>query len=61
MPHSALSLNEVLQRTGLDKRNLVQLTADGKFPAAIPLGPWTTGWSERDVTHWVQARNKPAD
>ena len=58
MTYSALSLNEVMQRTGLSKKELTRLTAAGEFPAALPLGPWTTGWSERDVTRWLQSREQ---
>ena len=56
MAYSALSLNEVVQLTGLSKEELNRLTAAGEFPAAIPLGPWTTGWPEKDVQRWLKER-----
>ena len=58
MAYSAMSLNEVMQRTGLSKEELTRMTSEGKFPAALPLGPWTTGWSERDVSEWLQTRDE---
>ena len=58
MAYSALSLSEVIQRTGLGKEELLALTASGRFPAALPLGPWTTGWSERDVLTWLKQRKE---
>ena len=56
MTYSALSLNEVVQMTGLSKEELNTLSAAGEFPAAIPLGPWSTGWSEKDVQRWLNER-----
>ncbi|MEM7465915.1 MAG: AlpA family phage regulatory protein [Pseudomonadota bacterium] len=58
MAYSALSLNEVIQRTGLSKEEISKLITAGKFPVAIPLGPWTTGWSERDIEEWLSKRAK---
>ncbi|MGR8948029.1 MAG: helix-turn-helix transcriptional regulator [Gammaproteobacteria bacterium] len=56
MAYSALGLNEIIQLTGLSKDELNELLAAGEFPAAIPLGPWSTGWAEKDIRRWLQCR-----
>lgn len=53
MINGALTLNEVIQQTELSRDMLLGLIKCGQFPPAIPLGPWTNGWSERDVKAWL--------
>ncbi|MGF1720455.1 AlpA family transcriptional regulator [Vibrio kyushuensis] len=49
-----LRLKEVMLITGLSKSSIYRY-ADGKaFPKSIPLGGRSVGWSESEISGWMQ-------
>ena len=45
----------VLACAGVSKSTLGRLVAQGRFPAAIPLGACATRWVEHEVAAWLRA------
>lgn len=55
MPERVLRRTEVEARTGLSRSTLYSMMAKGKFPAAIKLGLRAVGWSETEISDWLEA------
>lgn len=53
-----LTLQQVLALTGCARAQFDALYRDGDFPRGVPLGPWATGWSEREVREWLSRRRR---
>ena len=51
-----LTLGQVLGLTALTRAELDARITAGSFPAPLPLGPWTFGWSEAAVSDWLAAQ-----
>jgi prophage regulatory protein len=48
-----IKLEEVKRRVGLGKSMIYQLIKAGRFPAPYKLSPFTSRWSESEVTRWI--------
>ncbi|MGR8919169.1 MAG: helix-turn-helix transcriptional regulator [Gammaproteobacteria bacterium] len=55
-----LTLAQVAARTGLSTADVHALGRDGRFPAPLPLGPWSFGWVEAEVERWLASRGRVA-
>jgi prophage regulatory protein len=47
---------EVLARVGLSSSTLYAMTAEGEFPAPIPIGRQAVAWLESEVDAWIKKR-----
>ena len=56
MPDLIYRLPAVLARTGLSRSGLYEAMNRREFPASIKLGPRAVGWSESEITAWLEAR-----
>lgn len=56
MPERVIRRPEVEARTGLSRSTLYAMIAAGAFPAPIKLGLRAVGWSEAEISDWVDAR-----
>jgi prophage regulatory protein len=52
---------EVLARTGLARSTIYAMIAAGTFPRPIRLGVKAVGWSETEITAWLDARKAERD
>src|SRR5882757_9990945 len=48
-----IRIPEVLRRTGLSKRMIYRLEAEGRFPRRRKLGLRAVGWPESQVSVWI--------
>jgi prophage regulatory protein len=55
-PPCVLRLPTVMHRTGLSRSTIYQRVREGSFPRQIVLGPRFVGWSESDISAWIQER-----
>ena len=51
-----LRLPDVKKRTGLSRSSIYAFMKDGKFPQSSRLGRRSIGWSELQVTEWVNSK-----
>lgn len=51
-----LRLTEVKEVTGLSRSTIYQYIKDGLFPPQIKLGLRCVGWTEKDVTMWIDSK-----
>ena len=56
MPNTIYRLPDVKARTGLSRSTLYAMMAEGRFPKPIKLGERAVGWSEAEVSDWIEAR-----
>lgn len=49
-----LRLAEVMQRTGKSRSSIYDAISRGMFPAPCPLGPRSVGWSEQEITLYIE-------
>lgn len=56
MSDSILRLPAVKARCGLSRSSIYKRVAEGDFPAPVPLGGRAVGWSEREVSEWIESR-----
>ncbi|MCE2747350.1 MAG: AlpA family transcriptional regulator [Rhodobacter sp.] len=56
MPDLIYRLPAVLARTGLSRSGLYEAMARNEFPQSIRLGPRAVGWSESEITAWLESR-----
>ena len=56
MAKRIIRLPKVQARTGLGRSSIYAGTADGTFPAQIPLGSRAVGWDEDEVSAWIEKR-----
>lgn len=56
MPDLIYRLPAVLARTGLSRSGLYEAMARNEFPQSIRLGPRAVGWSEAEITDWLESR-----
>lgn len=49
-----LRLPEVLNRTGLKRTTVQNLTKAGQFPRPVRLSNRAKGWPESEVVQWIQ-------
>lgn len=55
---SILRKPEVVRRTGLSAATIRRLELAGKFPKRLLLSAQAVGWSEREVTDWIESRSR---
>ena len=55
-PDQIQRLKAVLARTGLSKSGVYEAMNRREFPASIKLGPRAVGWSEAEITAWLESR-----
>ncbi|MFZ5620689.1 MAG: helix-turn-helix transcriptional regulator [Pseudomonadota bacterium] len=60
MSDSILRLPAVKARCGLSRSAIYQRIADGNFPAPVPLGGRAVGWSEQEISEWIESRIQDA-
>lgn len=53
---SLVSMNGVVAMTSLSRTMLNRLRADGRFPAAVPLGDRRVAFVKSEVSEWIAAR-----
>lgn len=53
-----LRLTEVKDITGLSRSTIYQYIKDGLFPPQIKLGLRCVGWTENDVTNWIDSKKQ---
>ena len=46
----------VCERTGLQKRMVYRLIAEGKFPRPVQISARSVAWPENEIDEWVKAR-----
>ena len=51
-----ISLDKVMEMTGLARSTIYKHMANQYFPKAIQLGMRCVGWVESEVLEWIQAR-----
>ena len=56
MTHRVLRLPEVIEKTGLGRTTLYNMSTAGKFPASISLGGKAMGWIEAEIDRWIEQR-----
>jgi prophage regulatory protein len=56
MPERILRRREVETRTGLSRSTIYEAMARGAFPRPIKLGLCAVGWSETEITEWLDCR-----
>jgi prophage regulatory protein len=56
MPERILRRPEVETRTGLSRSTIYDAMARGDFPQPIKLGLRAVGWSETEITEWLDRR-----
>ena len=56
MQERILRRPEVERRTGLSRSTLYLMIADARFPFPIKLGLRAVGWSEGEVSDWLETR-----
>ena len=49
-----LRIHEVIRLTGLSKTTLWRRMKEGTFPAAVKLGPRSTGWRALELAKWAE-------
>lgn len=53
-----LKLPAVKAKTGLSRSTIYTMIDKKLFPAQIPLGPMSVGWSEEEIDAWVEERKR---
>ena len=53
---AVLRLSELTAYLKLSRSTIYQLTADGKLPAPIKLGPRASGWLKTEIDKWLLDR-----
>ncbi len=56
-----LRLPEVCARTGRSRSAIYEDMQNGLFPLAVKLGPRAVGWSESEISLWVEKRIQDRD
>lgn len=56
MSERILRRPEVQTRTGLSRSTIYDAMARGEFPKPIKLGLRAVGWSEAEITAWLETR-----
>lgn len=56
MASKILSIDQVVERTGLSRRLLYMEIADSRFPRPVQLTARRVGWPEADVDAWIEAK-----
>jgi prophage regulatory protein len=56
-----LSVNQVIDRTGLSRRTLYQEISEHRFPRPIQLTARRVGWPELDIETWLIAKIEKRD
>lgn len=51
-----LTIDDVIERTGLSRRTLYQEVSDGRFPRAVQLTARRVGWPESDIDAWISEK-----
>ena len=49
-------LPDVKAQTGLSRSTLYSLMAQGRFPKPIKLGERAVGWTEAEISAWLESR-----
>ncbi len=57
---SIMSLNEVLEITGLSRTTIWRYEREGIFPHRVQLGPRRVGYPRSKIEHWMQSLSKKA-
>lgn len=55
MATAILRLPQVRRLTGLSRSEIYRRMALGEFPAKVKIGTRTVGWSEEEITQWIDA------
>lgn len=56
MAERILRRPEVEARTGLARSTIYAMMAAGMFPRPLPIGLRAVGWSETEISEWLEAR-----
>jgi prophage regulatory protein len=54
-----LRLPDVKKRTGLSRSSIYAFMKEGKFPKSSRLGSRSIGWSESEISAWINSRFQP--
>lgn len=55
MATAIIRLQQVRRLTGLSRSEIYRRMALGEFPAKVQIGQRSVGWSEEEITQWVDA------
>nr|WP_082537137.1 AlpA family transcriptional regulator [Aureimonas sp. Leaf460] len=56
MASRILRLPEVKAQTGISRRTIYELMSKGEFPRAIQLSSRAVGWTDEEVSAWIDSR-----
>ncbi|WP_159981881.1 MULTISPECIES: AlpA family transcriptional regulator [unclassified Novosphingobium] len=59
-PTRLLPMEDIEDMTGLSRRMIYRLIADGRFPKQYKPGGWSSRWSEAEVRDWVEQQRGAA-
>ena len=51
-----MSMNQVVEITGLSKSTIKRLVKRNEFPPCIRISERRIGWKASDINNWIQAR-----
>lgn len=51
-----LRMADVAEMTGLSRRMIYRLVADGRFPQQYKPGGWSSRWSESEIVAWRESQ-----
>ena len=58
MPVKLLSTKQVQELTSLSRTTLWRLESKGLFPSRIQVSPRRVAWSEKEVSDWIEERQR---
>lgn len=56
-----IRLPEVIKKTGLQRRTILNLRKKGRFPIPVPIGERAIAWLESEVNDWIEEKIKKRD
>ncbi|MGH8128409.1 MAG: helix-turn-helix transcriptional regulator [Gammaproteobacteria bacterium] len=58
MSNAILRLPTVEARTGLSRSSIYLRMAENRFPKSVKLGNRAVGWSDAEISEWIEQRIK---